>query len=145
MNQLLQKQGGLGNDIKEMKSLKKKLMSEIVENINSGKKHEKNKQFIEELNTKIEQATEEVSDIPYLIRDVNENVMFESIKACYETLNNNEQELNKITEWISHIRNELKIKILIKQDIELKNTNIYSYMHDILGADLIGELDKSQE
>jgi len=139
LNQLLQRQGQLGNDIKEMKALKKKLMDEIVENMGSGKKHEQNKKFIEDLNAKIEKASDELLDLPYLIKESNEKLIIESISLCYENLSRNEQEIAKITEWISRMRYELKNKILLKQDIEQKNTNIYSYMHDILGVDLIEE------
>ncbi|NLK74056.1 MAG: hypothetical protein GX288_02055 [Clostridiales bacterium] len=142
LNQLLQRQGQLGNDIKEMKALKKKLMDEIVENMGSGKKHEQNKKFIEDLNAKIEKASDELLDLPYLIKESNEKLIIESISLCYENLSRNEQEIAKITEWISRMRYELKNKILLKQDIEQKNTNIYSYMHDILGVDLIEEFDQ---
>ena len=36
----------------------------------------------------------------------------------------------------------LKDKILEKQDMELKSTAIYSYMHDMLGPELLQDLDE---
>lgn len=42
------------------------------------------------------------------------------------------------------MRVELKKKVLIKQDKELKNTEIYSYMHDLLGPDMIEIFDNKK-
>lgn len=151
VNNLLKKQGKLVNDIKDMKKLKSNLIKDIMDNMDIGtdavgrikeRKLGQNKQFINELNSKIDAAMDELADIPYQIKEVNEELVSHSIKCFYESLEKNKAELNEVAEWIAKIREELKQKILIKQDLEAKNSMIYSYMHDILGAELMELFDR---
>jgi hypothetical protein len=154
VNNLLKKQGKLVNDIKDMKRLKSSLLKEIVDNMNisrdlSGKakekKLDKNKQFVNELNEKIDKSMNELADIPYQIKLVNEELLAESINVFYLELEDNKVEIKEVTDWIANIREELKNRILIKQDLEAKNTLIYTYMHDILGAEIMELFDREQD
>lgn len=151
VNNLLKKQGKLVNDIKDMKKLKNSLIKDIMVNMDIGtdiigkekeKKLGKNKQYINELNEKIDEAMDELGEIPYQIKEVNEELMAESINMFYDRLEENKIELKEVADWINNIREELKQKILIKQDLEAKNSLIYTYMHDILGADLMEAFDR---
>jgi hypothetical protein len=154
VNNLLKKQGKLVNDIKDMKRLKSSLLKEIVDNMDisrdlSGKakekKLEKNKQFVNELNEKIDKSMDELADIPYQIKLVNEELLAESINVFYLELEDNKEEIKEVSNWIANIREELKNRILIKQDLEAKNTLIYTYMHDILGAEIMELFDREQD
>jgi hypothetical protein len=154
VNNLLKKQGKLVNDIKDMKRLKSSLLKEIVDNMDisrdlSGKakekKIDKNKQFVNELNEKIDKSMNELADIPYQIKLVNEELLAESINVFYLELEENKVEIEEVTDWIANIREELKDRILIKQDLEAKNTLIYTYMHDILGAEIMELFDREQD
>jgi DNA repair exonuclease SbcCD ATPase subunit len=151
VNNLLKKQGKLVNDIKDMKKLKNNLLNEIRENMNIGndaasrakeKKLDKNKQFVNELNVKIDNAMEELADIPYQIKEVNEELMAVSINSFYDCIESNKEELKEVAAWISEMREELKRKILLKQELETRNTKIYTYMHDILGHELMELFDR---
>jgi hypothetical protein len=153
VNNLLKKQGKLVNDIKDMKRLKNDLIKDIMANMEISKdpigrakekKLEKNKQFINELNDKLTAAMDELAEIPYKVKVENEALLAESIHIFYDELDDNKLEIKEITAWIASIREELRNKILIKQDLEAKNTLMYSYMHDILGADLIEMFDSEQ-
>lgn len=150
LNDLLKKQGKLVNDMKDLKSLKSQLMKEILDNMevsedtsNSYKILEKNPKYIKEISEKMADMEEELANLPYLIKDTNEKLIVESAKIWYQILENNNQEIDQISQWIDKTRNELKEKILQKQDMELKNNQIYSYMHDLLGHDLVQVLDDS--
>ncbi len=151
VNNLLKKQGKLVNDIKDMKQLKNSLIKDIMANMeistdtvgkHKDKKLSKNKQYINEINEKIEQGMDELADIPYQIKEVNEQLMAASINIFYESLQKSKEELDEVAAWINGIREELKHKILIKQDLEEKTSRIYTYMHDILGADMMERFDK---
>ncbi len=151
VNALLKKQGKLVNDIKDMKKLKSNLLKDIMENMDVSndligkareKKLSKNKQFINELNMKIENAMDELAEIPYQIKKVNEELVAESIQVFYINLEGNKSHLKEVSEWIVQIREELKNKILLKQELEERNSKIYTYMHDILGAELMELFDK---
>ena len=150
VNNLLKRQGKLVHDIKDMKKLKNSLIKDIMENMDISsdligkakeKKLDKNKQYINEINDKLNEAMDELADIPYQIKEVNEALMSESFNLCYERLENNKEELMDVANWIAGIREELKQKILIKQDLESKNLLMYTYMHDILGAELMEQFD----
>lgn len=152
VNDLLKLQGKLVNDIKDMKNLKKTLVKEIVVNMDIkddivGKSNEKklaqNKRFINELNEKIDNSSEELSELPYKIREANAELLSESIKNCYDRINSNKEDLDKITDWIMNTREKLKNKILIKHDMETTNDKIYAYLHDILGAEVFDMFDEN--
>ncbi len=153
VNQLLKKQGRLVNGIKDMKELKSILLKDIVVNMDTGReparkakdrKLDRNKHYVNEINSKTEIAMEELAELPYQIKRVNEELTAESIRIFYEQLEENREELEEVTEWINNIREELKTKLLIKQDLEAKNSLIYTYMHDILGAEIMEMVDKEQ-
>ncbi|MDF2589495.1 MAG: hypothetical protein K0S41_3336 [Anaerocolumna sp.] len=150
INELMRKQGKIINDLKDMKVLKKQLMSEIITHMDvndskagkqKAKKLDRNQKLIKELSEKMKKAEDDLVEIPYIIKEVNEQLIIESAKLCYQRLNRNNQHIIEIAKWVSNIREELKEKILEKQDMELKNTEIYSYMHDLLGPELLQELD----
>ncbi len=154
VNNLLKKQGKLVNDIKDMKRLKSSLLKDIVDNMDIGKdligkakekKLDKNKQYVNELNEKIEASMDELADIPYQIKLVNEELLAESISVFYHQLEDNIEEIKEVTDWIANIREELKNRILIKQDLEAKNSLIYTYMHDILGAEIMELFDREKD
>lgn len=150
LNNLLKRQGKLVNDIKDMKKLKSSLIKDIMENMDIGtdqigkakdKKLGKNKQYINELNEKINASMDELSEIPFRIKEVNEELMVESMDICYNRITYNQKEVQKIAAWITEVREELKHKILLKQDMEITNTSIYTYMHDLFGAELMEIFD----
>ncbi|WP_167957906.1 hypothetical protein [Anaerosporobacter faecicola] len=153
LNNLLKKQGQMINDIKDMKKLKKKLMNEIVANMEAdnspagrlrAKKLEKSHQFIEELNEKMQNADDVLLDMPYEIKKANEELMVESMKVCYAKLKKNQRDISEAEQWISKTREALKLRILEKQDKEIENSSLYSYMHDILGNTVIDILDDKE-
>jgi hypothetical protein len=152
LNQLLQYQGKLTSDMKDLKHLKSKLMKEIITNMNvddsevgmlKAKKLDQNQKFIKEISEKIKTTEDEIIEIPYKIKAVNEQLIIESAKECYKRLNYNTEKNDEITQWVNKIRGELKEKILIKQDMEEQNNTIYSYMHDLLGHELLQNLDET--
>lgn len=153
VNNLLKKQGKLINDVKDMKKLKSNLLKDIVVNMDIStdimgkakeKKLDKNKRYIQELNDKIDQDMDELGEIPYQIKEANEELVLASIDIFYNRLLSNRDEIKEITEWIAGVREELKNKILLKQDMEAKNDLIYTYMHDLLGAELMEKFDTVQ-
>lgn len=150
VNGLLKKQGKLVNEIKNLKKIKKNLMSEIVTNIpESGKDAtdnrtmERNKKLIEDINNKIDNYSEQLAEVPYEIKVENEKLMIESIELCYNLISMYKSDIDSIGLWIDEIREKLKENIIKKQILEEQSTQIYSYMHDILGPDVIEVFDTS--
>ncbi len=155
LNTLLERQGQLNNDVKDMKKAKARLMDSIVQNMegthaeNSGaiesKKLEEDRRLIDELNEKISQAEDELLELPASIRTKNEELMLESMNFCYNRLRTNMEEAGEITDWIIKIRKDLKKNIIKKQNREVNNRQIYSYMHDIFGVEIIDLFDLKYE
>lgn len=146
LNELLKKQGKYNTETKEIKKIKKKLMDEIVtlmeeEDSTSQKKLEENKKLINECNEKIDAYQEEILDLPKEINEVNYALMVETMDICYQSLHQNEHDISELADWLREIRIELKKNVVRKQEMEISNQEIYSYMHDIFGPEVIGVFD----
>ena len=150
LNELLKAQGKANTEIKEIKKLKKKLMQEIVENADESsnlseadkdKKAEENTRLISECNEKIEEYEDAILDLPSQIEEVNRKLMESLMAYCYDALKENDVQIQEIAKWISQIRIELKKQLVKKVDMETKNQQVYSYMHDIFGAEVIEIFD----
>lgn len=63
------------------------------------------------------------------------------MEQCYEQIRENTSSIEEIAAWIDNIRIELKKNVVRKQEKELKNQEIYNYMHDIFGAEVIDIFD----
>ena len=154
LNNLLKKQGKLVHDIKGMRALKPKLMNGIIQNMNpdetkdglkKNKILDKNQKLIKELGGKLSNAEDELLEIPYDIKSVNEELMVESAKVCYKRINDNSEKIKSYDTWINETKAILKQRILEKQELEESNTMIYSYLHDLLGAEMLEILDKKSD
>jgi len=148
INELLKRQGKLQTQVKEIKKLKAKLMDEIMSNMDTAetnqevhKKQENNKRLISECNDKIDEFQDELMEIPKKISDMNQKLMIETMSVCYDIIQNDSKEIQEISEWISEIRNELKKKVIKKKEMEWVSQELYSYMHDIFGAEVINIFD----
>lgn len=150
LNELLKKQGGANTEIKDIKRLKKKLMQEILDNAQESsagkdgraeKKADENKRLINECNEKIREYEDELFELPREIDRVNTDLMLATMDICYSRLKENEREIEEIADWVSRIREELKEKLVHKQEMEQMNQELYSYMHDIFGANVIDIFD----
>lgn len=156
LKELLGKQGKLNQEIKELKRLKGKLMDSIVQNMDSiskethsplqERKMEEDKRLIDEINEKLDVYEDELLDLPEQIRSVNGELMILSMEYFYEKIRVNKSEADEIAEWIDSVRVELKKNIIRKQNREINNREIYSYLHDILGPEVLDLFDiKYQE
>lgn len=146
LNELLRAQGKCNSELKKVRKIKKKLMDEIVELMDkqdaaSDTKVEENRRLINECNDKIKEYQDEALDFPVKIEKVNAELMIETMKICYENMRLNEHLISSISKWIADVRVELKKNVVRKQEMEIANQEIYSYMHDIFGADVIDIFD----
>ena len=150
VNALLKKQGKITNDIKEVKKIKARLLSEVVENMDDSgdgserqKKMDKTQKLISEAKQKLEELEDSELEIPKEIKQANQELLLEFIQTCYGWLNTNRDDIELLNKWINNTRIELKKKLVIKQEKEIKNNDIYTYMHDLLGPDLIQMFDEA--
>lgn len=154
LKELLKRQGKLNNENKDLKRIKNNLMDEIVvhmdgiestTNESTGKKLDDNKRLINEVNEKLEVNEDALMELPREIDRVNRDLMIQTMELCYEKLQANTSEIEEIAAWIREVRVSLKKNILKKQNKEVNNAELYSYMHDIFGHDVMELFDMKYE
>ncbi len=153
--EILLRQGKLNQEIKDLKKIKSDLMKGIVDNMEgadakkatqeSEKKLSENKRLLDETNAKIEADEDELMDIPKLLKEKNDELMLATMTYCYARLRTNASEAKEITDWITNVRIELKKNIIKKQNREINNKEIYSYLHDLFGKDVMQLFDVKYE
>lgn len=151
LNKLIKQQGQASNDIKDYEKARKVLMNNVLNNMTDGqesdsllrrKKQEKNQQLLDELKDKIQETEALQRRLPAEIEFANQELLIESMRICYETLISNTRDIEWEEEWIKRAREELKEHILVKQEKEIRNTETYKFMHDLLGAKVMEIFDR---
>ena len=152
LNELIRMQGQTAKNINEYDKDKKAIMDNIVSNMTDGsepdsflkvRKQEKNQKLMAGLNDKISEAEEIQREIPAQIQLANRELLVEAMKVCYSELTSNTEQIEELEAWIAEARNTLKDKILEKQDMEMRNTQMYKYMHNLLGAQVVELFDRN--
>ena len=147
LNEILKRQGKLNTELKSLSAFKKKLMQEIVSIMElpdspaKEKKMAENKRMIEESKQKMEDYNDELMDIPKQIDEANFALMLASMRMCYSRIRQNVKEIDEINQWVSDFKVQLKKKIILKQQKEIWNDEMYNYMHSIFGPDVIDMFD----
>lgn len=146
---MLKRQGQVTNDLKAVKKIKADLIQSVLQNVEnteiSDSKRQKlmnaNQKLILEAKEKIEALEQEETDMPENIRTANLALVLECVEVCYDRIHQNYEDIQILGKWINEVRVELKKKVLVKQDKETKNAEIYSYMHDLLGPEMMEIFD----
>jgi flagellar biosynthesis component FlhA len=151
LNALVERDGKIRSETKDIKKLKKKLLGEIVplrdkanKSSNSAaieKEIQDRTRLINDCNDRLDSHQDELLDLSREIYDVDYKLMIETMKVCYETLHENTDYIKTMDEWISKVRVELKKNVIRLQETEMENYNLYSYMHQIFGPEVIEIFD----
>jgi chromosome segregation ATPase len=146
LNELLKRQGKINTETKEIKALKNKLMEEIRSSSMDAealdeKKVEENKKLVEDCNEKLEAYQDEALDLPAKINEIKKKLMLATMEVCYDDIKEGTEEINEISQWIDEVRVELKKKVVRKQEKQKRIQDLYAFMHDIFGADVIEIFD----
>lgn len=150
LNDLLKEQGKMNTEQKKLKAVKRKLMDEIIQlaaryderrNADVEKVLERHRQMVEECNERLEALKEDYGNLPDEIEEVNYQLMLKTMELCYKRLEENRKEIEYYENWIRDIRVELRENIIRKQERETSTYELYSYMHNIFGRDVIDIFD----
>lgn len=154
LGELVKRQGELNNLIVDVKKVKSNLMSQVVSNMDGAqdgsdaqatKRLDDNKRLLDEANAKIKEIEDELLEMPGNIDTTNKRLMLATMDYCYHKLRTNTKEANEINDWILNMRVELKKQLIKKQNREINNREIYSYMHDIFGKEVLEIFDVKYE
>lgn len=150
VNDLLKKQGRAVEEIKGFKRYKSQLMQEIMDNMDvnhtelgrlKAKKLDKNQKLIMELNLQLQDTEDQLSSLPFEIREVNELLLAETTKECYHYLIETGKKMNQVKQTIMEYEERLLELREEAKALEKSNREIYFYMHDILGTETMKQID----
>lgn len=149
---IVKRESSVRSELKKLTATKKKLMDNVVGNMNETngedeklrqKKLLASQKLILDINKKTQTLENEKYDLPYQLLKANEQLLLASIDICYQRINVNHQKITFLNEWIENTRVELKKNVVIRQEMQDMNNNIYSYMHDILGPRFMEVFDEN--
>ena len=145
-NELLKRDAELKKELKDLRKVKENLMASVMSNMEGtsdlvSKKLDDDKRLLEECKERIELAEQELRDLPEQTKEVNRELMMASMDFCYDKLRTNSTEAEEITNWIKDIRIQLKKNVIRKHNREINNKEIYSYMHDVFGMEVLNLFD----
>lgn len=151
LNSLVERDGKIRSETKDIKKLKKKLLGEIVPLRDKANKStddavlereiKERTRLINECNERLDSYEDELLNLSRKIYDVDYKLMLETMSVCYERLHDNTADIKGLDDWISKVRIELKKNIIRLQETEMENYKLYSYMHQIFGPDVIEIFD----
>ena len=153
LNQLLMRQGKLNTETKEIRRIRKRLMDEVMENAEElqqepdkklAKKQEDNRRLLEECKQRLEANQEELKFLPDQIDQTNQELMLASMEACYDFLKENSREIEELDAKMKELRIELKKKTVRKQEKEKKNQELYTYMREFFGPEVVELFDRTK-
>ncbi len=121
------------------------MMEEAEGDSDNAQKTEQNKKLVEECNERLEARQDELLDLPKQIEEANFQLMLATMDCCYDTMKENKEMIQETEQWITEIRVELKKRLIRKQEMEQRNQTIYSYMHDVFGAEVIDIFDMQHD
>lgn len=155
LNELLAEQGRCREKLLHLHRLKGVLMNNIIENMDGAgaeyagslknRRLAEDSRLIGEVDEKSEILEERLTRLPGQIQQKNEELMTASMEYCYEKMRTDQREADRIAGEIREIRIALKKNILKKQDYVEDSRQIYSFLHDIFGPQVIDLFDMEYE
>ena len=148
---LLKQQSRLGAEAKEISLHKKacmdkilQLTTEVFDNGNEDAKREMHEceREIKRINERLVEIEDELDNIPRLIKEVNLKLLENTVNVVYFKIRANQKRVAELEKLIEIEREKLKSYIDEKEALSQDDTDIYSYFHDLLGAEELEKLDR---
>ena len=145
LKELLKRQGKVNTDLKDIRVVRDKLTQSVLETAEDTsipenkrlKKQAASQRLIVEARQKQDNLELELDELPDKIKEANSALIFESVRVCYQRINQNKQDIDMLEQWIEQMREKLK-----EQDKEIMNEEIYTYLHGMLGAGVMEAFDE---
>ncbi len=142
VNKILKSQGTVNTKKAELNQLKKQLMKGIVDNMDSNdkrseKKLSKSRDLINDINDKLILLEDEELSIPGNLREANAKLGLEGLALMYDSVNDFDEDIAELDEWIEQTRAELKEKVALRHEKAEVNEKMKQYMYNIFGGDIV--------
>ena len=147
----MKSQGRITNDKTDLKKVKKRLMKEIMENMNSPensraeKKVLKSKELIEEINDKLILLEDEELDIPHKIREINAELALKSMSEIFDRYEENLEDIETLQEWVNETRIELKKRVMLLEMKKEENEKMDKYLSELIDGEIIRDYKRYRE
>ena len=151
IKELLKEQSRLIAEQKEIQQCKKSCMDKIIqltteafENNNEAAKNEMQdcQKEIQRINDRLVSLEQELDSVPDQIRETNLELLEHSVNVVYFKMRFNQKRVEELEKLIDEAHNRLKEYIDEKGALAQDYTDIYSYFHDLLGAEELEKMDK---
>ncbi len=150
LKELLKRQGKVNTDLKDIRVVRDKLTQSVLDTAEDTsipenkrlKKQATSQRLIVEARQKQDNLELELDELPDKIKEANSALIFESVRVCYQRINQNKQDIDMLEQWIEQMREKLKERVVLKQDKEITNEEIYTYLHGMLGAGVMEAFDE---
>lgn len=150
VNKLLKSQGAVNSKKSELNHLKKRLMKGIVDNMEnndkkSNAKMAKSRELINDINDKLILLEDEELSLPRELREANAELGLEGLSVMYESINDFEEDIEELDEWIEKTRQELKEKVALRHEKAEINEKMRQYMYNVFGGEIVSMYRKYME
>lgn len=151
IRELLKEQARLITESKEIQHRKKVLMDKImkltVEAFENNRDEAKNEmqaceKEIKKINERLLQLEQGLEKIPEQMQDANIALLEQTVNRVYFKMRENQRRVKELEALIEETREKLKLYIDEKESLSQDYTDIYTYFHDLLGAEELERLDK---
>ena len=150
---LLAKQKQVESEINQLQREKTKSMKMILgvsDSVNNDNQSQnvclldEYKEKILEINEKLDELTFEMETIPKEIREANFKLLNDTVKYGYDEIKYKQKIVDKSISEIEILRKRLKELIVTKHDYEEWVNQTYTFLHGILGSEIIEKLDQER-
>lgn len=151
LNDLLKEQGTLTTELKEYQKLKQKMMAEIVNGMSDAydgqdkkalKTLERNKKYIEQINSKLEHHENRLAKVPDLIQETNKELVNATMKQFYQTMLSRKQTADRLEDEVKRLQIEIREAIENRDQAKAHHQELYGYIHDVVGPSIIEQYDR---
>lgn len=94
-----------------------------------------------DINARVPKIIEDKEEIPFKVNEYNTELLKATVKKAYEVINSYKNESTKVQEEVNELREKLGGLIQRKVAIEETVNRLYSFLHGMVGASNMEDLD----
>ncbi len=151
LKELLKQEARLTAEKREIAASKKRHMDNIIKltadvfeknDADAKKQMQASEHEIKRINDRAVQIEELLDAMPDRLKQANLELLEQTVNIVYYKIRASKKRVEELEKLIEETRNRLKGYIDEKESLSQDDTDIYSYFHDLLGADELEKLDK---
>lgn len=151
LKELLKQEARLTAEKKEIAVSKKQHMDNIIKltadvfeknDADAKKQMQASEQEIKRINDRAARIEEELEAMPDRLKQANLELLEQTVNIVYYKIRSSKKRVEELEKLIEETKTKLKGYIDEKESLSQDDTDIYSYFHDLLGAEELEKLDK---